>query len=141
MMDLAPLLEEAEAASPANRIELRDRIAAHGSRAIEGVKPWLADPVLAAFAIRVIERAGTNGEAEHASQVLRSARTKVSKAVKGDIDWALHQLRARAQSASRTSHADRPRTRGIQRPLRRQEPHLSMLGRPRARGSAPTRPR
>jgi hypothetical protein len=140
-MELAPLLEEAGAASPANRIQWRDRIAAHGSRAIEGIKPWLADPILAAFAVRVIERAGTSGEAEHATQVLRSARSKVPMAVKGDIDWAIHQLRAPSQPKTSASHADRPQAGSAPRPLRRQEPYLSPLGRPRTRRSAPIRPR
>lgn len=96
-MKLALLLEEARTASPARRIEWRDRIAAFGPRAIEGVKPWLSSPVLAAFAIRVIERAGAAGETTLAAGVLRSARTTVPPAVAGDIDWALQQLRATSQ--------------------------------------------
>lgn len=140
-MELAPLLEEAEAASPANRIQWRDRIAAHGSRAIEGVKPWLADPILAAFAVRVIERAGTSGETEHATQVLRSARSRVPTALKGDIDWALHRLRVPSQPTTSASLADRPRAGNTPRPLRRQEPYLSTLARPRPRRPAPIRPR
>lgn len=141
MKELAPLLAEAEAASPGNRIDWRDRIAAYGSRAIEGVKPWLADPVLAAFAIRVIERAGRNGEAEQATELLRWARPKVSTALKGDIDWAIHQLRALTQAANGIGHADRPPTGGITRPLRQQAPYLSMAAHPRTRRSASIRPR
>ena len=47
---LATLLARAEGADPANRIDLRDPIAAHGAVAIEAVTPWLKDPALAAFA-------------------------------------------------------------------------------------------
>jgi hypothetical protein len=96
-MKLALLLEEARTASPASRIEWRDRIAAFGPPAIEGVRPWLSSPVLAAFAIRVIERAGAAGEATIAAQVLRSARTTVPPAVAADIDWALQRLKATTQ--------------------------------------------
>ena len=104
-MELAALLEEAQAAPPERRIEWRDPIAAHGARAIEGVRPWLADGVLAAFAVRVIERAGSNGEPELASRVLRSARARVPSGVAGDVTWALQRLRA----ASRPEPAPPPR--------------------------------
>jgi len=96
-MKLALLLEEARTASPVSRIEWRDRIAAFGPPAIEGVRPWLSSPVLAAFAIRVIERAGAAGEATIAAHVLRSARTTVPPAVAADIDWALQRLKATSQ--------------------------------------------
>jgi hypothetical protein len=108
-MDLLALLNEAETAPPMHRIEWRDRIAAHGARAIDGVRPWLASPVLAAFAIRVIERAGANGNAPHATKVLRSARSKVPPAAKADVDWALKELRHRA-AASANGADDRPPT-------------------------------
>jgi len=106
-MDLMRLLHEAETASPVHRIEWRDGIAAHGARAIDGVRPWLASPALAAFAIRVIERAGANGDAPHAAKVLRSARSKVPPAAKADVDWALKELRHRA-AASADAADDRP---------------------------------
>ena len=70
-MELASLLESAQAAPPERRIEWRDGIAAYGASAIEAVRPWLVNDSLAAFAVRVIERAGINGEAELASKVLR----------------------------------------------------------------------
>ena len=99
-MKLALLLEEARTAPPASRIEWRDRIAAFGPKAIEGVRPWLSSPVLAAFAIRVIERAGAAGEAALATQVLRSARTTVPPAISADIDWALRRLRVTSQAVN-----------------------------------------
>jgi len=95
-MQLSVLLEEAETASPMHRIEWRDRIAAHGAQAIEEVRPWLRSPALAAFAVRVIERAGVEGEPDLAIEVLKSARSKVPAAVKGDVDWALRRLRVLA---------------------------------------------
>jgi hypothetical protein len=93
-MELASLLESAQAAPPERRIEWRDGIAAHGASAIEGVRPWLVSGSLAAFAVRVIERAGINGEAELASKVLRAARPRVPEEVAPDVDWALQRLKA-----------------------------------------------
>lgn len=129
-MELLALMSEAETASPMHRIEWRDRIAAHGARAIDGVRPWLASPVLAAFAIRVIERAGTNGEAPLATQVLRSARSSVPPAMKSDVDWALHLLRQRAaQSVALAAPPARPAA----KPARQEQPYLSPVARRRAR--------
>lgn len=129
-MELLALLNEAETASPMHRIEWRDRIAAHGARAIDGVRPWLASPVLAAFAIRVIERAGTNGDAPHATQVLRSARSRMPPAVRGDLGWALQRLRARTQPISAASA---PTTRPPTTLVRRERAYLSTVARRRAR--------
>jgi hypothetical protein len=95
--DLAALLEHARAATPARRIESRDGIAAYGASGIEGVRPWLVDGALAAFAVRVIERAGINGESALASKVLRSARATVPPGVTEDVVWALQQLRVAAR--------------------------------------------
>lgn len=91
---LAALLARAESADPAHRIDLRDEIAAHGAAAIEGVTPWLKVPALAAFAIRVIARAGLDGEREAAQTTLRSARRRVDARLRLDVDWALGVLRA-----------------------------------------------
>lgn len=99
-MELASLLAKAKAASPGDRIEWRDRIAAHGTEAIEGVRPWLSDPQLAAFAIRVIERAAPQGDAALAARVLRAARSEVPAAIVGDVDWAIQRLRTPSTPAA-----------------------------------------
>lgn len=96
---LAELLERAESADPANRIDLRDPIAAHGTAAIEAVTPWLRVPSLAAFAIRVIARAGQAGDREVALNALRQARRRVDARIRTDIDWAVSVLRVPAESA------------------------------------------
>ena len=49
--DLAELVVAARVASPNDRIELRDQIAAHGSAAVEAMGEWLADPALTRFAV------------------------------------------------------------------------------------------
>ena len=54
---LLDLLDQAREADARSRIEYRDAIAAHGSAAIREVRSWLGDANLAAFAIRVIEKA------------------------------------------------------------------------------------
>jgi hypothetical protein len=131
MMELSALLQEAESASPMCRIEWRDRIAAHGVRAIDGVRPWLASPRLAAFAIRVIERAGTNGEAALAAQVLRSARSTMPPAVKSDVDWALQHLRRRSRPGPAT--APPPTAKPSAKPVRHEVAYLFAIARRRAR--------
>jgi len=129
-MEFASLLEEAKAAPPDRRIEWRDRIVAYGARGIEGVQPWLSSPTLAAFAIRVIERAGANGEAVLATRILRSARKGVPEVVAGDVDWALQRLRL-AERAGKTS-APTPALVRPAVPLRRERPHLTRVVRRRA---------
>ena len=106
-MQLAILLEEARNADPQHRIEWRDPIATFGERAITEVQPWLADPALAAFAIRVIGRVGEQGQAELATHALGTARRLVPRSLWADLDWALGRLRpVRSPGAarSRTSH-------------------------------------
>lgn len=56
MTDLDQLLEAAKAAGPGERIEFRDRIAAHGARAMPSLRHWLLDPRLGAFAVRTLEK-------------------------------------------------------------------------------------
>lgn len=90
---LAALLADAREADPAHRIDLRDPIAAHGAAAIEAVGPWLKEPALAAFAIRVIARAGLDGERETALATLRSARRRLDPRFRADVDWALSVLK------------------------------------------------
>jgi hypothetical protein len=133
---LAVLIARAESADPAHRIDLRDPIAAHGAAAIEAVTPWLKVPTLAAFAIRVIARAGLDGEREAAQTALRAARRRMDARLRADADWALGVLRVAptpappAPTTARTRTARRaeaPRFSDGSRPLR---------GRPRSGMSA-----
>ena len=57
-------------APPSIRIEFRDPIARHGLAGIERVVPWLTDPSMAAFAVRVVARAADFGAADDARRVL-----------------------------------------------------------------------
>lgn len=132
-MKLSTLLKEAEVASPTTRIEWRDKIAQHGADAIEAVGPWLEDPALAAFAIRVIERAGTNGQVALATEVLRSARSRVPERERGDVSWALHRLRARAQAEIEATRPPAPAPVARTRPVTRERAYLSVVARRRAR--------
>jgi hypothetical protein len=95
---LASLLARAEGADPAHRIDLRDDIAAHGTAAIEAVTPWLKVPALAAFAIRVIARAGLAGDREAAQAALRQGRRRIDARLRADIDWALSSLKVARQA-------------------------------------------
>lgn len=130
-MELTVLLEEARVASPAQRIEWRDPIAAYGARAIEGVRPWLTDGVLSAFAVRVIERAGSTGESELATQILRAARKRVPAGVSADVGWALQRLRAASRPQATTPST--PASAGPASPVRREPPRYTLVARRRAR--------
>lgn len=90
---LAALLADARGADPAHRIDLRDPIAAHGAAAIEAIGPWLKEPAYAAFAIRVIARAGQDGARDAALAALRAARRRLDPRLRADVDWALGVLK------------------------------------------------
>jgi hypothetical protein len=114
---LDTLLADARDADPTHRIDLRDPIAAHGAAAIEAVGPWLKEPALAAFAIRVIARAGQDGERDLASTTLRQARRRLDPRLRADVDWALNVLKAErtpepalAKSIQAPLRVERPRT-------------------------------
>jgi hypothetical protein len=103
---LASLLQAAAEAAPGRRIEFRDAIAAHGEAAIKGVTPWLADPALGAFAVRVIRKAVDADTLTIALTSLRGAKASAgSEGVTRDIEEAIKALkpparRAPARSAS-----------------------------------------
>jgi len=105
---LAALIDRAEHADPAHRIDLRDPIAAHGAAAIEAVTPWLKVQGLAAFAIRVIARAGLDGEREAAQTALRAARRRMDTSLRADTDWALSVLKVTAAPAPTSTSSRRP---------------------------------
>lgn len=122
---LERLLARAEEADPANRIDLRDAIAAHGAAAIEAVTPWLRVPTLSAFAVRVIARAGLGGEREAAQAALRAARRRMDAELRVDADWALGVLKvapsaepAATVARSLPRRAEAPRYAAGARPLR-----------------------
>ena len=97
---LASLLQAAAEAAPDRRIEYRDSIAAHGEAGIKGVSPWLADPALGAFAVRVIRKAADAETLTVALASLRSAKTSAgSEAVARDIEEAIKALRPPARRA------------------------------------------
>lgn len=122
---LATLLARAEGADPAHRIDLRDPIAAHGAAAIEGVIPWLKEPALAAFAIRVIARVGLDGEREAAQTALRAARRRMDERLRADADWALGVLKLAPTPAPPSEPAAARRTAA---PRRAEAPRYSAAG-------------
>ena len=99
--ELLDLLEEARDADPTRRINFRDPIAEHGQLAIQGVRPWLSDPRLAAFAVRVIERASKQGPSAErlAIEALSAVRgARFSQSAKADASEALRRLGAEGRS-------------------------------------------
>jgi hypothetical protein len=129
-MKLANLLAEAKSASPGQRIEWRDRIAAYGDRGIEAVSPWLADTVLVSFAVRVIDRAGLDGHAEAASRALRAWRKRAPEAARDDIDWSLRRIKAAGRAEA--PKLAKPVARPAARPIEREKPRSAIVIRRRA---------
>ena len=79
-------------APPSIRIEYRDQIARYGSDGIDRVTPWLGDPALAAFAVRVIARAADFGAAERSRQVLQTSLATLQGPPRADALSALEKL-------------------------------------------------
>ena len=101
--ELDDLLAQARDADPSSRISLRDPIAAFGEPAIKAMTDWLGDLRLAAFAIRVLERIGSE-PANRSSVVdvlLAVDRTGWPDYLIGDLDRALMSLNAPVRPARR----------------------------------------
>jgi len=97
---LEALLQAAEGAAPDRRIEFRDAIAAHGEAAIKCVSPWLTDPALGAFAVRVIRKAVDAETLDVALASLRSAKSSAgSDGITRDIEEAIKALKPPARGA------------------------------------------
>ena len=69
------------------------------------MSPWLADPALGAFAVRVIRKAATADTLDVALASLRSAKTAAgSEGITRDIEEAIKALKPPARRApARTS--------------------------------------
>lgn len=91
MPALSTLLKGAKTAPPETRMaDFRDRIAAHGVAAIDAVGPWLADPQLGAFGVRVITAVGRLGHrAEAAAALAGNIGLAGSDAIRRDIETAM----------------------------------------------------
>ena len=106
--DLPSLLGAAADADPGERITFRDPIAAHGEAAIEAMTDWLADPRLAAFAIRVLERIGKNAQSSDAVGAVLVAvdREELPTHLIRDVDQALLSLGKRAPNPRSTQRSN-----------------------------------
>ena len=94
MGSLEELLSSAEKAGT-SRIEFRDRIAAHGAPAVEAMAPWVRDPQLGAFAVRVIGRAaGHDARAEAIAALAEAARAGATPDIRRDAEEQLRTLGA-----------------------------------------------
>jgi hypothetical protein len=130
--DLDALLRQAAEADGLHRMDYRDAIAARGPESVRKMEPWLADPRLAAFAVRTITAAAAHGALPEARAALQHARTHADPTIRGDIDRALAALGvARGRPVTRQPHGQ---TGSPQRALE----ELQVLARDwRARGCPP----
>jgi len=106
--DLAELVVAARVASPNDRIELRDQIAAHGSAAVEAMGEWLADPALTRFAVRVIGKVADLGDRDVAVDALHLACEETTPDQRADLDAELHRLGVKAPQPGRRRPGRRP---------------------------------
>jgi hypothetical protein len=84
------------------RIEFRDPIARFGEAGIDRVVPWLSDPRLASFAVRVVARAAEFGSADTARLALQRGLSTLREPALADAKAALVKLGSRPRSSSRT---------------------------------------
>ena len=114
---LDDLLAAAGAAGPLDRIAFRDPIAAYGEAAVDAMTDWLADPRLAAFAVRVLERIGRDPANRDAVVATLAAvdRAELAPGLAGDIETALRALGAgpRGGGGSRSAGTLAERIRGL----------------------------
>ena len=95
VLTLEQAMTAAEKATPLTRIDFRDPIAHFGEEGITAVQPWLRRPELAAFAVRVITRAGELGSKRTAVAVLAvELKTAASESMVNDLQSGLHRLGA-----------------------------------------------
>ncbi len=129
-------------APPSFRIEFRDPIARHAAAGIERVTPWLTDPKMAAFAVRVIARAADFGAADDARKALQTAVVSLAEPARADALAALEKLGVRPrQPSSRGSRTEIPPANVMSpeeliedRVYKRRDLHLSGLGGNRQKG-------
>jgi hypothetical protein len=92
MPELPDLLAEAKAASGADRIDYRDSIASFGIEAIPAMRDWLSDPILGAFAVRVLERIGAEASTRRAAIAALTSAEPPTDPICRDIAAALARL-------------------------------------------------
>jgi hypothetical protein len=90
------LLDRARAASPNDRIDLRDDIAAHGEAAIAAMIEWIDHPELWRFATKVLWRIAQLGHRDAAIDALRTAGAAATAERRAAIDAELGALGAPA---------------------------------------------
>jgi hypothetical protein len=92
VLSLDDAMMGAAEAPPSIRIEFRDPIAQYGVAGIARVMPWLSDPKLSAFAVRVIARAADFDAAAEARRVLQGALAVLTGPARSDAVDALQKL-------------------------------------------------
>ena len=139
-LSLKDALSSAGSAPAETRIDFRDRIASFGDAGIDGVVPWLSDPRLAAFAVRVIARVAELEPSSRARSALGKAAEVAPEPAASDAKAALARMgwsrpsRPRARESVDTSSAVGLDELAIGSVYRRRELHLQGLGGNRQKG-------
>ena len=106
--DLEQLLRQAEEADDLHRIDFRDPIARYKDDGIVGVRPWLADGRMGAFAVRVILKAHELGATTAVAVLRKSLPKAATPKVEEDILWALGRIAPPKHRSRRRSEGERP---------------------------------
>lgn len=108
--ELDDLLRRARAASPSDRVDFRDKIAAHGASAVEALIPWAEHaPDLGRFAVLVIGRAADAAGKSVVGAALKEIG-ETAPHLRAEVDQQLERLRAKASGTKpqmRTPHESR----------------------------------
>ena len=104
--DLELLLRQAEAADGLHRIEFRDPISRHQDAGIAAVRPWLADPLMSAFAVRVMLKAHELGATTAASVLRESLPDAATPKIEEDVLWAIGLIAPPKHQPRRRSRGD-----------------------------------
>jgi hypothetical protein len=106
---LGELLDQAERATPGDRIGFRDPIASYGVEALPALAGWLATDRLGFFAARVTEEIA-KAHRQAALRTLRDARDHAPAGVAREIDEALDRIDPSPRAPARSRTPREPRT-------------------------------
>lgn len=94
------LLQKVQGVPLNERMHHRNEVAAFGAAALDAVSPWLQDPRMAAFAIRVIGKIGDHdADRAVALERLRACRPRLDPNHQSDVDEVLARWGERATPA------------------------------------------
>lgn len=136
LLTLDQAIMGAAEAPPDRRIEFRDPIARFGKAGIGAVEPWLTDPEMFRFAVRVVVKAGELGASEDAKAALAGPLSSaLASDMSAELAWGIRQLggrlapsKPRSKSVTASSPVDPSEQLVVGRVYRRRDLHHAGWG-------------